>query len=401
MKTLLFVDDEPRVLLGLQRQLHAMRAEWRMNFVESGPKALEFLATSHVDALVTDMMMPGMDGAQLLTEVMRRYPNTVRLVFSGHASREAVLRLVGVAHQYLSKPCNAEELRTAIARALAMRDLPTSELLKQLASRIECLPSLPASYAQLTEELRKPEPCLEDVAEIISRDIGMTSKILQLVNSAFFGLPQPASNVMEAVMHLGMATVQTLVLFTQVFSRFDRDTITAFSIDGITKHCWMTGVMARRIAETEQRDPKISDQCFLAGLLHDLGYLILATGLPRQYPKVLQAARDSDRPVWEFEQAELRASHAEIGAYLLGLWGLPAPVIEAVALHHRPAAAALHAFSPVIAVHVADAFAHSQVPTLPEQTGVEIDRPYLASLGLGGRLEAWKDRCLHDQAAGS
>src|ERR1035441_10286421 len=130
MKNLLFVDDEPRVLLGLQRQLRVMREEWQMDFVESGPKALEFFATSPVDVLVTDMMMPGMDGAQLLTEVMNRYPNTVRLVLSGHADREAVLWLVGPAHQYLSKPCNADELRTAITRALAIRDLLASQQLR-------------------------------------------------------------------------------------------------------------------------------------------------------------------------------------------------------------------------------------------------------------------------------
>ena len=396
MKNLLFVDDEPRVLQGLQRQLHVMRDEWQMDFVESGHKALEFLARSPTDVLVTDRMMPGMDGAELLTAVRRRYPNTVRLVLSGHADREAVLRLVGPAHQYLSKPCNAEELRAAIARALAMRDLLANEQLKQLACRIDSLPSLPASHSQLTGELRKPEPSVERVAEIIARDIGMTTKILQLVNSAFFGLAQPASNVVDAVMYLGLATIRALVLSTQVFSQFDQATIKAFSIDGIAQHCWMTGVMARRIAEIEQRDSKISDQCFLAGLLHDLGYLILAAGLPKQYHQLLQVARDSNRPVWEVEQAELSASHAEIGAYLLGLWGLPTPVIEAVALHHRPAAATFHGFSPVVAVHVADAFAHGLSPVLPEQAGVEIDLLYLTSLGLDGRLDAWKERCIHD-----
>ena len=400
MKSLLFVDDEPRVLQGLQRQLRVMREEWQMDFVESGPKALRFLATSPVDVLVTDMMMPGMDGAQLLTTVMRRYPHTVRLVLSGHADREAVLRLVGPAHQYLSKPCNAEELRTAIARALAMRELLASEHLKQLAARIDCLPSLPAAYARLTEELRRPEPSVERIANTISRDIGMTTKILQLVNSAFFGMPQPASNLVEAVTYLGSATIRALVLSTQVFSQFDRRTIQTFSIDGIAQHCWMTGVLARRIADDEQRDPKISDQCFLAGLLHDLGYLILATGLPAQYTHALQTAYDSNRPVWEVERAELSASHAEVGAYLLGLWGLPTPVIEAVALHHRPAAAVFQGFSPVIAVHVADVFAHSRVPTLPEQVGIEIDTAHLTALGLDGRLEIWRELCIRDQAPG-
>ena len=400
MRNLLFVDDEPRVLQGLQRQLRVMRDEWRMDFVESGPKALEFMSACSVDVLVTDMMMPGMDGAQLLTEVTKRYPHTVRLVLSGHAEREAVLRLVGPAHQYLSKPCNAEELRGAIARALAMRQLLASEQLKHLASRVNCLPSLPKSYEQLTGELRKPEPSVERVADIISRDMGMATKILQLVNSSFFGLPQPASNVAEAVMYLGLATIRALVLSTQVFSQFNQKTIKAFSIDGIAQHCWMTGVLARRIAELERHDPKLSDQCFLAGLLHDLGYLILAAGLPEPYTEVLQGARDSNRPLWEVEQARLNASHAEIGAYLLGLWGLPNPVVEAVAVHHRPCAATSQGFSPVIAVHVADALAHALVPTPPEQVGIEIDMACLASFGLQGRLATWKEACIQDQPAG-
>src|ERR1017187_6368046 len=114
MKNLLFVDDEVRVLQGLQRQLYGMRNEWNMNFKEGGAKALDFMASAPVDVIVTDMMMPGMDGAQLLTEVMKRHPDTIRIVLSGHADREAILRLVGPAHQYLSKPCDAEELRNAI-----------------------------------------------------------------------------------------------------------------------------------------------------------------------------------------------------------------------------------------------------------------------------------------------
>jgi len=193
MKTLLFVDDEPRVLQGLQRQLRPMHHEWDMHFVDDGRKALEFMAAHPVDIVVTDMMMPGMDGSQLLAEVLKRHPQTVRIVLSGHAEREAVLRLVGPAHQYLSKPCDADELRRAIARALSLRDLLGNERLKQLATRVKNLPTLPALQNQLADELRKESPSMERVAEIVSRDIGMTAKMLQLVNSAFFGLAQPSA----------------------------------------------------------------------------------------------------------------------------------------------------------------------------------------------------------------
>jgi len=396
MKNLLFVDDEPKVLQGLQRQLYAMRGEWNMNFIDGGRKALDFMADHPMDVIVSDMVMPEMDGSQLLTEVMRRHPNTVRIVLSGHADREAVLRLVGPAHQYLSKPCEAGELRDAIARAFALRDLLCNEKLKQLATRVKCLPSLPALHQQLTAEFQKDEPSLERIGEIISRDIGMTSKILQLVNSAFFGLPQPISHPAEAVMYLGLSTVRSLVLSLQIFSQFDAKACREFSLDALAHHCWMTGVSARRLAQAERGDARTQDQCFLAGLLHDVGQLILAAGLPAEYQEVLQSARARNTPAWQVEQEHFGATHADVGAYLLGLWGLPNPIIEAVAMHHRPSACALHGFAPVVAVHVADAFIHARPGSNTEMPPPVIDQSFLAQVGLADRIDSWRDLCLGD-----
>jgi len=396
MKNLLFVDDEPNVLQGLQRQLRAMRNEWDMNFIESGAKALDFMSTQPVDVIVSDMMMPGMDGSQLLTEVTKRHPNTVRIVLSGHAEREAVMRLVGPAHQYLSKPCNAEELRNAIARAFALRDLLCNEQLKQLATRVKCLPSLPALYTQLNEEFQKKEPSLERAGEIISHDIGMTTKILQLVNSAFFGLPQPISRPAEAVMYLGLNTVRSLVLSLQIFSQFDSQTCRWFSLDTLASHCWITGLAARRVAHEERKDANTQDQCFLAGLLHDVGQLILAVGLPEEYQEVLQTSKTLNRLVWEVEQEHFGATHASVGAYLLGLWALPNPIIEAVAMHHCPAACTVHEFSPVIAVHVADVFMHQRPGADTELPPPVIDLSHLTRLGLANRIEIWRKLCMDD-----
>jgi HD-like signal output (HDOD) protein/CheY-like chemotaxis protein len=393
MKTLLFVDDEPRVLQGLQRQLHIMRNEWTMNFTGDGAKALQFMEKTPVDVIITDMMMPGMDGAQLLTEVMKRHPNTVRVVLSGQADRESILRLVGPAHQYLSKPCDAEELRDAISRAFALRGLLASDKLKQLAIKLRTLPSLPKLHVQLTDELRQDEPSLERISDIISKDIGMSTKILQLVNSAFFGLPRQITNIQEAVIYLGIATVRSLVLSLQVFSQFDQKQIKGFSIDGLARHCWITGMLSRRIAEAEHCDPKVDDQCFLAGLLHDVGQLILASGLPDEYARVLNTVSARNQTIWEAERMEFGTTHAELGAYLLGLWGLPNPVIEAVALHYRPAEASVSEFSPVIAVHVANAFAHDQTNSHLEWPGNDLDQACIAQLKLDGHLEKWKERC--------
>jgi HD-like signal output (HDOD) protein len=393
MKTLLFVDDEPKVLQGLQRQLRSMRAEWEMYFLDGGQPALDFMATHPVDIIVSDMMMPGMDGSQLLTEVLKRHPQTVRIILSGHAEREAVLRLVGPAHQYLSKPCDADELRLAIARAFALRDLLGNERLKRLATRVKNLPTLPALQNQLTEELRKDSPAMERVAEIVARDIGMTAKILQLVNSAFFGLAQPISNPLDAVIYLGLNTVRSLALSVGIFSQYDEKTCRLFSLDVLARHSWTTGVLARGVAQMERQELKILDQCFLAGLLHDVGQLILAAGLHEEYTEVIARTGQQNLPVWQVELEFFGASHADVGAYLLALWGLPNPIIEAVAMHHEPARCAAPEFSPVIAVHVADVFAHEFSGINTEVPLPQLDTDHLTRLGFAGRIEAWRAGC--------
>ena len=207
---------------------------------------------------------------------------------------------------------------------------------------------------RLAEELRKDEPCIGTVSAIISKDVGMTAKILQLVNSAFFGLPQPAATLSEAVTYLGLSTIQSLVLSLKLFSQFDPWAVRSFSIESLEEHSWLVGVLAQRIAQRERCDPKVSDHCFLAGMLHDVGHLILAAGLPGPYHHVLHHAETSGQPVSDRERAEFGATHAELGAYLLGLWGLPESVVEAVAMHHGPSVGGPRGFSPLAAVHVAD-----------------------------------------------
>ncbi len=393
MKTLLFVDDEPKVLQGLQRQLRPMREDWDMHFVDGGRQALEFMAAHPVDIVVSDMMMPGMDGSQLLTEVRKRHPQAVRIVLSGHTGRDAVLRLVGPAHQYLSKPCDADELRRAITRAFALRDLLGNDRLKQLTARVKTLPSPPALQNRLTEELQKESPSIEVVGNIISRDVALTAKILQLVNSAFFGLAQSINHPTDAVIYLGLNTIRSLVLSLGIFSQFDQKQCPSFSLDTLAHHSWLTGAMARTVAQQEHCELTVLDQCFLAGLLHDVGQLVLAASLREEYGAVIARAKQENQPMWQAEQEVLGASHADVGAYLLALWGLPNQIIEAVALHHQPARSAIPEFSPVVAVHAADVFAHEFSETPTEAPPPRLDLCHLTELDCVERIEIWRDHC--------
>ena len=218
-KRVLFVDDEALVLQGLQRSLRPLRNEWEMVFLDSAEAALAAMEQQPFDVLVTDMRMPRVDGAQLLQDVRERFPQTVRFVLSGHSDRETVMRAVVPAHQYISKPCDVEELKQKLARAFAIQEVLQDAALRRLVSQLPSVPSLPSLYVQITNALQAEEGSLSEVARIISQDMGMCARILQLVNSAFFGLPSRITSPAQAVSLLGFDNVQALVLSIGIFSQ--------------------------------------------------------------------------------------------------------------------------------------------------------------------------------------
>jgi len=392
-KKVLFVDDEPKVLQGLRRMLHGMRSEWEMGFAESGQEALEAMQNTPYDVLVTDMRMPGMDGSQLLSEVMKRYPNVIRIVLSGQSDQETVMRSVGPAHQYLSKPCDAETLRRTIVRACSLRELLASDPLKRLTSRLTTLPSLPSLYSRLMEELRSQDASLSNVGRIISSDAGMTAKILQLVNSAFFGIARQVTSAQQAVTLLGLETIKALVLSIHIFSQFDRSALPVHLAEGLWRHSVTVGLFARAIVRLERRDQNLSDNSFTAGLLHDIGKLVLAANLADQYRAVLSSVENEGLALTEAEREQFGATHAQVGAYLLGLWGLPDPIVEALAYHHCPSNCQSEELTPLTVVHAANFFENQLAGwhTCGEQ---QLDEDYFERLKLSDRLNAWKQACL-------
>ena len=393
MKRILFVDDETKVLQGLQRMLHPMRHKWQMAFVQSGREALDALAEQSFDVVVSDMRMPGMDGCEVLTEVMRRYPETVRIVLSGYSDKETILRSVGPTHQYLAKPCDSELLKRVIARAYAVRDVLSDDALRQVVSQMQSLPSLPQLYVEMVEELRSPDASIKKVGEVIRKDVGMTAKVLQLVNSAFFGLGRHVSDPAQAAALLGLDALEPLVLSVQVFSQFDGAGATGLCLDALWNHSAATGTLSRRICMGEDCEASVRDHALMAGLLHDVGKLVLATSLPERYRQVVALARDEACTQWQAERQVLGTTHAEVGAYLLGLWGLPDPIVEALAFHHRPNECIETTLTPLTAVHAANALEHEahRAAQCRGVNGLDID--YLARIGLAERLPEWRELC--------
>jgi len=392
MKKILFVDDEPSVLQGLQRMLYGMRGEWDTSFAGSGPEALDLLERERFDVIVSDMRMPGMDGAELLAEVRERYPHIVRIVLSGYSDQETILRSVAAAHQYLSKPCDVATLKSTISRACSLRALLSNESIQRCISTLKSLPSLPALYTTLLEELRSSSCSIARVGEVMSSDMGMAAKVLQLVNSAFFGVSRQVSSLTQAVNLLGLETIKALVLSAQVFSQFEANKLPAHLASHLWNHSLATGTYARAIARLEDSNSQTSDHAFMSGLLHDVGKLVLAINLFDRYVKALDLSEHEHLPLADAELRTLGITHAEVGAYLLGLWGLPDAIVEGVAFHHCPGECPEASFIPLTAVYVADILEHERHPDGTDCVS-KADAGYLKRLGLSKRFDAWRVAC--------
>jgi HD-like signal output (HDOD) protein/ActR/RegA family two-component response regulator len=391
-KSVLFVDDEPNILDGIRRMMRSARHEWDMSFAGSGEEALQVMEQTHFDVIVTDMRMPGMDGAALLQEVKKRFPEVARIVLSGQADKEAIYRALGPMHRYLAKPCDAETLKATLQDACAVGVLVGDGQLKQLVSKMGSLPSVPDLYDEMMKELESPDASIKKVGDIISKDISMTAKILQIVNSALFSLQRQVTDPAQAVSLLGLDTIKSLVLTVHVFSQFDQTQMRDLSINALWSHSVTVGSLSKKIAKAESdADPKLPDNAFMAGLLHDIGKLVLAVNLPQDYAAAMALKRSEGLSGFEAEKQTFGACHAKVGGYLIGLWGLPSPVVEALAFHHNPIDAPTKNLSTLTAVHVANALEKASRNAHGADDATGMDEAYLAELGVADRLEGWKD----------
>lgn len=382
MKRILFVDDESEILDGFRRILHADRKRWDMQFAVGGEAALRACEAGSFDVVISDLRMPGMDGATLLGRVRDRFPSTARIVLSGYSEVALATRTVPVAHRFLTKPCNASEIKSMIERVCTLQDLLGAPEVRRAVGTIGELPSLSHTYTSLTQAVNDPTTSITQVADIIGQDVAMSAKVLQLVNSAFFRLAQRVSNVQNAVAYLGTETIKNLALASEAFRVFLPDgRIPQGVCESIQLHAQRTAAIAGILPV----DPKTRDVTVAAALLHDIGSLVLASGMPDTFCSALSRARERKCETFEAEEELLGTSHAEIGAYLLGLWGVPNEAVEAMAHHHRPTRIPHSGFDCSTAVYVADLLAHELDAHPKDSTGSELrgsDRGCLETLGI-------------------
>ena len=387
----LFVDDEAMLLEMYRLVFEQDQDRWDIQFAPGAKEALEMMEREPFDVIVSDMRMPGMSGADLFQEVMKLYPKTSRLIMSGYADQEQIAQCIGATHQFIAKPFDIKLLKSTIWRVCALDGWMLDEKLRTVVAQLYSVPSLPSLYFRIMDALASPDAGVDTIGAIVAKDPAMTAKILQLVNSAFFGIARKVSNAVEAVQYLGVGRVRSLVLSLHVFTCFDKMKIKDFSIERVWGHSMATGMLAQKIAKMERASREEQDEAYVAGMLHDIGKVMMASSFAEQYANAVAIAADRKIPMIEAEREVFGVTHAEVGAYLLGLWGLPISIVEAVALHHVPGSSPLDSFSPLTAVHAASVFENEISENGTGAPCGKIDDEYLEKLGLADRLDDWRD----------
>lgn len=376
-KRVLFVDDEQEVLEGLRNLLRRNRHEWDMVFALGGYEALAELSRGTVDVVVTDMRMPGMDGAQLLAQVKTVSPSTARLVLSGHAEKEAILRALPVAHQFLSKPCGGGTLLAALRRTCEVQTALDHDGLRRVVGGLGALPSPPRIYELLTEVANRPGSAVADLAKVVESDPSMSTKVLQLVNSSYFGRCERVTSIPRAVSHLGVALLKGLALTSEVFGALVGRPVHGFSLEAIQRRSFLAARIARRLPG----ESNLAEEAATAALLHSIGSIVIALAMPDEYEAMVRAT-EAGRERHLAEVESVGATHAAVGAYLMGVWGLPFSIVESVAFHQSPGNVVGGSYEVLAAVHVATKLAESESACL--------DLSFLEQAGFAAHLDRWR-----------
>ena len=393
MRRVLCVGEDQPLWREIRNQPPGFAQEWQAEFAQTGPEALAWAEQGIFDAVVADVQLFDMSGVDLLDEIMRRQPNALRVVVSDQGDLQNTVKCIGKAHHHLLKPCDVSMLINALNQGLTLGSWLPTRSVQDLIGKLRWVPSPPNIYFRIAMEMDSPTASVETIAQIIAQDPPTTAKVLQMANSAVFGLQLQVNEPAEAVAYLGMEATRTLVLLAHTFSEFDRLPRSGFSVDKLWHHSVLVGQFARHIALMEQHASDLGEQAYAAGLLHDLGKVLFAANLPMPFGQAVMLAKQGAMNLHAAETKLFGANHAEVGACLLGIWGLPLPIVEAVALHHQPSASARDSFCALTAVHAADVFAQKSAPDQVAAVSPELDQPYLERLGLAERVEFWRRHC--------
>jgi HD-like signal output (HDOD) protein len=362
------------------------RAGWELVCVPNGEAALAQLRTGRFDALVSDLGSPGLDGAELLARVREQHPSVCRLCLSDGLEDAAFVDAVPVTHQFLRKPYHPDALYEMVERVCSLREILQNQAARDFASKLKSLPHTPQTFNSLSEAIGQPNAHTAEITGIVTQDTALSVKVLQIVNSAFFRRGAAITSVQAAVNYVGVEMIKSLALCGCVFNALEATPRASSLLLDLQTRSLRRAQVAREL----MKDSHFADTAFTAALLADIGQAVLALGSIAQFERMHSVARQRALPCHEVEPEFFGVAHPEVGAYLLGLWGLPLELIEAVAYHHTPHRIQHDGIEVLTAVHVADVMVESGADQRAALRIEQLDGAFAARPQVARWLRSWK-----------
>lgn len=359
MKKILLVDDDQNILQSFKRAFRSMHSEWEIVLSDNMKSAFELIqADDSFDLIISDLRMNGLNGIDLLKKVKEASPDTIRFSLTGSTESSLLIEAASVCHRFISKPCEGEKLIALIKKSLLLREKLQNPDVRKSLCKLGVIPSLPKFYKEFCKEIQSLDASVAKLGTIIEKDIGMTAKVLQLVNSAFFGSREKVTNPSHAATLIGINGMRDIFLVAGFFNTFGKnDFPKILDIEGIWQHSLITANRAKKIATSEGLSQNDIDISYTAGLLHDLGIIALAATNRADYEKVIVLAQNENLPLHQAEKRVLAVDHATVGGFILDLWGLPHAISEIVTFHCSPPCDPSLKIKPLSIVYAADMLA--------------------------------------------
>lgn len=387
---ILFVDDEKKVLSSLKRLFYNKKEEWKMDFVLGGRDALKQVREIEYDIVISDMHMPGIDGAYLLEQIQTISPYTLRFILSGYSDIDLVKKTLKVTHKFFHKPCPKDKLEKIINRVVFLRKLLPDKSLREKINQIGVLPCNPLIYAMLVEALSKSD--LKRFQDTLYYDVCMFLNLFKIIMNSFFVEAKGIYSFFKLLHNIDLSIMETVFLSQEIFLNYSDFMFKDFSINEIWRHSRLVAYLSKAIAQSFYKDYKFIEDCFIAGLLHDVGILLMLLIFKERYLNFLK----NNFYKSDFEKKEIdefKCSHALLGAYLVGIWGANVNIVEAIAFHANPSLIKKKKLSPLSIIHFAGIFAFKNLNPLVGKSDINVDFGHYENIVSYATLKMWKNIC--------
>jgi len=393
MKKILFVDDEKNILMAMKRQMHPYREKWKCFFAEDAETALAVLNSRDINVIVSDVIMPHTNGLELLKKVSVKYPEVFRIILSGQVNEDMAMDCMRVSHQVFAKPYDVNNLIQKIDDLVESEHIISNSYMRDILSNITNIPPVPSTLLEINNTLKDPEATITDVGEIISQDPAVSAGLLKLVNSPFFSLRNDIYSTEKAVALLGIETIKAFIINNYLLGYFKLESTDYLDIEKLKKHLFIVSLLSKSISQGLNLSKESQEIAITASLMHDIGKLILLANIHDRYVATIKETIRHDRPLWEMERECLGYTHAEVGAYLFSIWGMPKELTEAILYHHTPNLSPNKEINSLVPLHIANVFEHNLINYGEHRPERKVDQTFLERFDLNSKIETILTDC--------